>query len=191
MTPSHPELLSFCSNGNLEELQTFLGDTLYSLPRREQIQYCNHAGEPCQDVPCQSKITNLADTAAQAEQIAVFVYLWDTYLQHRGVRIPWASLRAAARIGSIPLAEAFYAREPGCFTTVAPNSPHGGQPGVSQIEIAMRNDNFDYVDYMLGHGADINSGFPNHSSVRAAVLIAVDDGKDTNKLLPRLCLLHA
>lgn len=191
MPPSHAELLSFCSNGNLKELQGFLGETIYSLPRGEQIQYCNHAGEPCRDVPCPSKVTNLADTATQAEQITVFVYLWDTFLQHLGVRIPWKSLHAAARIGSIPLAEAFCAREPDCFNTIAPKSPHGGQPGVSQIGIAMRNDNFDYVNYMLAHGADINSGFPDHSPVRAAVLAAVEDGKETRTFLPGLCLLHA
>lgn len=50
----------------------------------------------------------------------------------------------------------------------------------------MRYNRFDYVDYLLNHGVDINSGFPAQSPVRAAVLSAVDSSK-TSK--PVFCVL--
>lgn len=171
------ELHSFCSNGNLQELRTFLEKTVHSLSQEEQISLCSYAGKPCQDVPCTHKVTCLAETAAKANQTATFAYLWDSLLGPRGCRISWTSLRAAALLGSIPLAQTFHARDSECFNIVEPPSPHGSRGGVTQIEIAMRHDNFDYVDFIRTHGADLNNNFPNRSPIRAAVLSAVDDGE--------------
>lgn len=177
MLPSQAELISLCANGNLTKLQTFLEKTLPSLPTDEQVKYCNHPVDPCDEVPCSIKVTNLANAAAEAGQIDVFTYLWEKYLGPRGSRIPWAALRAAARFGSIPIAEAFYARDPNCFNTVESESPRGGPVRNTQIDVAIRQDNYDYVDYLLAHGADMNYQFPERSPVRAAVRSAVDNRK--------------
>ena len=67
--------------------------------------------------------------------------------------------------------------------SVAPAAPHGTKGGASQISIAIRHDRFDYIDYMLAHGADINMGFHERNILRGVVRSAVDDGK----LIVTLC----
>lgn len=183
--PSNLELHSLCSNGNLEELRTFLEKTVHSLSQDEQITLCSHAGKPCQNVPCTNKVTSLAETAAKANQPAIFAYLWDSILGPRDCRISWTSLRAAARLGSIFLAQTFHARDLECFNIVEPPSPHGSRGGGTQIEVGMRHDNFDYVNFIQVHGADMNNNFPNRSPIRAAVLSAIGDGEHNAKDWPR------
>ena len=70
--------------------------------------------------------------------------------------------------------------------TVEPQSPHSTAGGQTQIKVAMRHDRFDYVDYLLNHGVDINSGFPAESPIRAAILSAVDSSKTS---MPVFCVL--
>ncbi len=183
---SSSNILTWCLTGNLATLRHFLETTLPSLPRDQQAKYCNHAHYPCADVPCPSKTSSFATLAAQGGQPTVFAYLWDTFLAGREAKIPWDTLRAAAVLGSIPLAETFCARDRSCFMTVEPQSPHSTAGGETQVKVTMRHDRFDYVNYLLTHGADINCGFPAQSPVRAAVHSAVDSGK-TSK--PVFCVL--
>ncbi|KAI9041349.1 ankyrin repeat domain-containing protein [Aspergillus affinis] len=124
---------------------------------------------PCTVVPCHEKLTQLAIAAAEADQVEVFAYLWDTYLAGDDAEIPWAALKAAARHGSIPLAEAFYCRDPTCFTRAVLKASHGRVLGGSQVKVALLHGHLNYIDFLLAHGADINAEFPDQSPVRAAV----------------------
>ena len=177
LAPSHLELHRMCSTGNIQDLRHFLDVILPSLPRDQQRNYCIHAGSKCDDVPCPAEVENLADQSAEAAQSAVFRELWDTYLGPRGFRLPWRSLYAAARLGSVDLAKIFHDRDPDCFNIVEPAAPHGDKGGGLQLQIAVRGGHLEYAAYMLAMGAQINKGFPKHSPVRAAVQYAVSDGK--------------
>ena len=52
----------------------------------------------------------------------------------------------------------------------------------SQIEIAIRNDRFEYLDFMLAHGADINVKLPGKDLFRMVVRCAADDATTTQRL---------
>ena len=180
--PSHSALDRFCSTGDLDSVRAFFEATLPSLRPEQQISYCSHAGPKCQHTPCLSLVTTLCETAARSNQANIFAYLWDNFLSsnEQGTiinRIPWQCLRSAAILGSLSLAEAFFNRDPDCFSSVAPAAPHGTNGGASQISIAIRHDRLDYIDYMLAHGADINMGFHEQNVLRGVVRSAVDDGK--------------
>lgn len=187
MWPAPSELNSLCSTGQLQELQTFFNHIIHSLSSDEQAKYCTHAkgNDHCNDVPCTFTLTNVANIAAGAGQTAIFTYLWDCFLAPRGIkRIPWLALHAAARHGSIPLAEAFYARDSEYFKSfvdedAAAATVHGRTSGGTQLNTAIRNDRLDYAGYILDRGADVNYGFPGNSPVRASVKTEADDGKCT------------
>ncbi|KAK3174849.1 hypothetical protein OEA41_002095 [Lepraria neglecta] len=168
-------LRELCSTGNLSDLREFLEFALPSLPKEAQSQYHYHINQACSETPCPSLLAILLETAARANQTAIFAYIWDTLFSQKGASIPWQSLRAAALLGSTAMGEVFYARDPGCFKITQPAAVHGPKGGSSQILIAMRHGHLDYVNFMLTHGADINAGGPEHSPVRAAVQHTVDD----------------
>jgi hypothetical protein len=182
MPLTHSDLHSLCSSGSLKELQSFFNHAIHELTTDEQAKYCTHASGPCNETPCTSTIINSANIAANAGQVAIFTYLWDSFLALRGVRrIPWLSLHAAARQGLIALAEAFYERDTECFKSstdeeAAAASVHGRPTGGTQINTGMRNDKLDYVSYILDRGADVNYGFPGNSPVRASIRTEADDG---------------
>ncbi len=180
--PSHSELNTFCSTGDLDSARAFFEATLPSLRPEKFTSYCSHAGPKCHNTPCPSLVTTLCETAARSNHANIFVYLWDAFLSSNEegtviISIPWQCLRSAAVLGSLSLAEAFFNRDPDCFRSVAPAAPHGTNGGASQISIAIRHDRFDYIDYMLAHGADINIGFHEQNVLRGVVRSAVDDGK--------------
>lgn len=169
---------ALCKNGDIEGLQIFLEKTLPSLPQEHQNTFCSHLLGPCNELPCTASIVHLSTAAAQEGHAKVFAYLWDKFLAPRGAKaIPWPCLRAAAFQGSMPLAQAFWSRDPDCFGATEPRAVHG--PGARdsnhQINIAIRNDQFEYVDFMLAHGADINAGFPRNDLLKMVVGCAVDD----------------
>ncbi|PLB52481.1 ankyrin [Aspergillus steynii IBT 23096] len=173
--PSPSDLTAWCSEGNLSGVRDFLEQDFALLPPEGRIEYCGHASKPCDHVPCREKITQMAVAAAEGDQDEVFAYLWDMYLAAEGAEIPWPALKAAARHGSVPLAEAFYCRDPTCFTKSVLKAPHGRVLGGSQIKVALLKDHLHYIDFLLAHGADINAEFPEQSPVRAAVRCDVDD----------------
>ncbi len=180
--PSHSALDTFCSTGDLDSIRAFFEATLPSLRPEQHISYCSHAGPKCHNTPCPSLVTTLCETAARSNQAPIFAYLWDAFLssneQGTGInRIPWQCLRSAASLGSLSLAEAFFNRDPDCFRSVAPAAPHGTNGGASQINIAIRHDYLDYIDYMLAYGAGIDMGFHEQNVLRGVVRSAVDDGK--------------
>ncbi|KAH8426518.1 ankyrin repeat domain-containing protein [Aspergillus melleus] len=179
--PSPSELTTWCSEGNLDGIRDFLENDFPLLPPEGRTAYCAHTSQPqqgsCTDAPCNEKLTQLAIAAAEADQVEIFAYLWDTYLASdgAGAEIPWAALKAAARHGSIPLAEAFYCRDPTCFTKAVLKAPNGRVLGGSQIKVALLHGHLNYIEFLLAHGADINAEFPDQSPVRAAVRCDDDD----------------
>jgi len=74
------------------------------------------------------------------------------------------------------MGKVFWERDKNCFQVREPRSVHGTTGGETQINVAMRNGCYDYVDFMLERGADINAGYPERSVVRAAVMFATTDG---------------
>ncbi|KAL8683131.1 MAG: hypothetical protein Q9186_000844 [Xanthomendoza sp. 1 TL-2023] len=92
--------------------------------------------------------------------------------------IPWSSLRDAAYRGDIPLAETFLQQDPDCFNATEPPPAIGpvDRDGHQQFNIAIRNDRFEYIDFMLAHGGDINAGFEGGNDLlRMVVRCAVED----------------
>lgn len=171
-------LAALCKDGNIKGVQTFLEKTLPSLPRERQYVFCHHlTGDPrlCDDLPCTASMIHLSETAAQGGQAEIFAYLWNTFLAPRGITsVSWPCLKTAAFQGAIPLAQAFWFRDPDCFNTIEPRAVH--PPGArrsGQVEIAIRNDRFEYIDFMLAHGADINAG--GNDLLRIVVRCAKDD----------------
>ncbi len=177
MPPSHADIGAYISSANLTALRTFLTENLPSLHKNEQAIYCHHFTPPCSSIPCPKQIINLLNTASQHNQPTIFAYLWDDFLLNTNPdpRIPWESLRAAAVQGSIPLGEAFHARDQDCFNIFQPPAPHGPAGGSSQIKIAVRNDNFEYADFMLAKGADIDVAGGIMSLVTEALRSTADD----------------
>ena len=175
---SHRVLDVLCKDGDIEGVHTFLEKTLPSLPQEHQNALCSHLSGPCNELPCTATIVHSSAAAAQEGQAEVFAYLWDTFLAPRGTKaISWPCLRAAAFQGSIPLAQAFWSRDSECFDTTEPRAVHGpvARDSNHQVNIAIRNDRFEYVDFMLAHGADINAGFPRNDLLKMVVRCAVDD----------------
>ena len=169
---------ALCKDGDIERVQTFLEKTLASLPQERQNTSCSRLPGPCNELPCTASIIHLSVAAAQEGQAEVFTYLWDTFLASRGTKaIPWPYLRAAAFQGSIPLAQAFWSRDPECFDTTEPRAVHGpvARDRNHQVNIAIRNDRFEYIDFMLAHGADINARFPSNDLLKMVVNCAADD----------------
>lgn len=180
-------LTALCKDGNIEGVQTFLEQTLPSLPRERQTTFCSHFtrnSNTCDDLPCTARIINLSEAAAQEGQVDVFTYLWDTFIAPRGITsISWPCLKTAAFQGAIPLAQAYWPRDPDCFNTKGPLSVH--PPGVRrplQVETAIRSDRFNYIDFMLAHGADINAGFFGNDILRTVVRCAVDDATTLQRI---------
>lgn len=133
--------------------------------------------ETRQTIPFRLLLTRLLNTASEAGQVHVFKYLWDGFAKQQEIQIPWESLKAAALQGSLELLEAFRQREPGFFARGEPKGPRGSQLGNTQIKIALLRGNLQYIDYLLGLGADINENFPEQSPIRATVRAEIGDGK--------------
>ncbi|KAI4256050.1 MAG: hypothetical protein L6R42_006430 [Xanthoria sp. 1 TBL-2021] len=92
--------------------------------------------------------------------------------------IPWHCLRDAAYRGDISLAETFFQRDPDCFNATEPPPAIGSvvRDGHQQFNIAIRNNRFEYIDFMLAHGGDINTGLDDGNDLlRMVVRCAVED----------------
>ena len=181
---SQQVLAALCKSGDVEGVQIFLERTLPSLPQERQSTFCHHlTGDPagCDNLPCTTSILHLAGAAAQGGQADVFAYLWDTFLAPRGISsIPWRCLRVSAYQGAIPLAQAFWVRDSDCFNTIEPQGVHPiAAKRARQIEVAIRSDRFEYIDFMLAHGAYINASKDLLSMV---VRCAVDDGSTLRRI---------
>lgn len=179
--PSPSDLKEWCAEGNLDGIRDFYEIEFPLLPPEGRTAYCTHTEKSCHDahIPCRAMTRQLAIVAAEADQVDVFAYLWDMDLakEDAEVEIPWAALKAAARFGSIPLAEAFYCRDPKCFSRAVLKDSNGRVLGGSQIKTALLKDHLHYVDFLLIHGAHINAEFPGQSPVRAAVVSVADEGE--------------
>ena len=182
---SHRVLDALCKDGDIEGVRTFLDKTLPSLSQEHRNFFCSHLHGPCNDSPCTASIIHVSTAAAQEGQAEVFAYLWDTLLAPRGQKgIPWPCLKAAAFRGSIPLAQVFWSRDCECFNTTEPGVANGSgaRNHNSQINIAIRNDHYEYIDFMLAHGADVNAGFPSNDLLRMVVRCAVEDGRTLRRI---------
>ena len=99
--------------------------------------------------------------------------------------VPWNDLRRAAYEGNIVLAETLYQRDPDCFNTVEPPLVVGpvNRDGHQQFNIAIRNNRFEYIDFMLAHGGDINAGFARGNDLlRMVVRCAAEDEVTMNRV---------
>lgn len=179
-------LAALCKDGDVDGVQKYV-ETLPSLPKERQTTFYSHftpISNTCDELPCTASIINLSNTAAQGGQVHVFVYLWDTCLAPRGITsISWPCLKTAAFQGSIPLAQAYWSRDPDCFNKLGPVSVH--PPGVRsplQVETAIRSDRFGYIDFMLAHGANINAGFFGNDIHRMVVRCAADDATTSQRI---------
>lgn len=184
---THRALTALCKAGDIEGVQKFVEQTLPSLPGEGQKTFCCHLtgdSDKCNDLPCTASIIHLSEAAAQGGQVEVFAYLWDTYLAPRGITsISWPCLKIAAFQGAIPLAQAYWSRDSDCFNTIGPRAVH--PPGIRrslQVETAIRSDRFEYIDFMLAHGADINAGFVGNDLLRMVVRCAVDDATTLRRI---------
>lgn len=174
---SRQVLHALCKTGDIEGVRTFLERTLPVLPPEYQISFCDHfAADPlqCHDTPCTALVTHLSEAAAREGQTDMFAYLWDFFLAPRGISsIPWQCLKVSASKGFIDLAQAFWLRDPDCFNAIEPPSAHPiGATRSRQIKIAIRSDRFNYIDFMLAHGVEINT---NDDILHMVVRCAVED----------------
>ena len=187
MTDSNEDLPSLCEEGDLEEIRTYLEKILPSLPPSSQRLFCQHSidPKPCNDVPCTATISNLSEAAARGGQAEVFAYLWDCFLAPRGITsISWLCLKTAALRGSIPLGSVFWGRDRDCFSTIEPPSVHPqGKMRSRQIEFAIRKDQYEYIDFMLNHGADISAGAPDSDLLRMVVRCATNDATTLQRVI--------
>ncbi|KAI4234286.1 MAG: hypothetical protein L6R40_006832 [Gallowayella cf. fulva] len=97
--------------------------------------------------------------------------------------IPWTCLRGAAYRGDIALAETFFQRDPDCFNATEPRPAIGPvqRDGHQQFNIAIRNDQFEYIDFMLAHGGDINAGFDRGNDLLKMVVRCAAEDEVTMK----------
>ena len=166
-----------CKTGDVEGVQIFLERKLPAMPPERQISFCDHfAANPlqCRDIPCTALVTHLSEAAAREGQTDMFAYLWDFFLAPRGISsVPWQCLKASASKGFIDLAQAFWLRDPNCFNVMEPPSVHPiGATRSRSIKIAIRSDRFDYIDFMLAHGVNMNR---NDDILHMVVRCAVED----------------
>ncbi|KAJ5585432.1 uncharacterized protein N7459_005232 [Penicillium hispanicum] len=156
MPLSVSQITSLCATGQLDQIKLVLEHDIPSLPEEDQLRYCCHSS-PCTPSPCTRQITLWARCATRKDQQHIVRYLWDTFLGPGGVEVPWESLRCAASRGSISLAEIFWAHDRTCFQRVEPKGIFrpGGE---TQVGCAVSRGRFDYVDYILARGADVNAG---------------------------------
>ena len=177
----HLNLWNFSKTGQIERLRMFLEEALPDLSEKRRLSFCRYINNnENSDDRCIWILKIYADGAAEGDQTEVFEYLWDTYLYPGGVReISWRSLKAAASHGSISLAQAFWSRDPDCFTRSEPKAPwpFGPPEGCldSQFDVAIRRDRFEYIDYMLSHGGDINGNFPPGNILARTLRWSADD----------------
>ena len=181
------DLTALCKDDDIKDVQKFIEQTLPVLPKERQKAFCSRLScdsETCNDLPCTARTIQLLEAAAQGGQVEVFTYLWDTFLAPRGITsIPYPCLRTAAFQGAIPLAQAYWSRDPDCFKAFSPPAVHPPRPRRPfQVATAIRSDRFEYIDFMLAHGADINAGFPANDLLRMVVRCAVDDATTLRRL---------
>lgn len=150
------QITSWCAEGQLDPIKLALEEEIPSLPREKQLQYCGHSS-PCTSVLCSFQVVIWARCAARKNQLHIVRYLWDTFLGPSGVQVPWESMWCTASRGSIPLAEVFWTHDRTCFQRIEPKGVFrlGGE---TQVGCAISHGHFDYVDYILARGADINTG---------------------------------
>ncbi|KAL8939751.1 MAG: hypothetical protein Q9211_002598 [Gyalolechia sp. 1 TL-2023] len=177
-------LYAACKQGDVHRVRSFLQTTLPSLSPSSQRDFCLHHCSPasiipCSALPCPVALTRLLVAASEGSSPTIFAYLWDIHLAPRGITsIPWDCLRIAAYKGDIPLGTTFFERDRACFRAAAPPTAllPGRRDGHQQFNIAIRNDRFDYIDFMLAHGGDINVGLDGgHDILRMVVRCAADD----------------
>ncbi|KAL8725592.1 MAG: hypothetical protein Q9166_007257 [cf. Caloplaca sp. 2 TL-2023] len=168
-----------CKYGDTPSVRTFLEMTLPTLGLSSRRTFCSHPSSPCSSLPCPLALNQLLLAASEGNHPPLFAYLWDTHFAPHGmVSIPWECLRVAAYQGSIGLAETFFERDRECFNATEPPPTIGpvARDGHQQFNIAIRNDRFEYVDFMLAHGGSINAGFDNGNDLlRMVVRCAVED----------------
>lgn len=158
--------------GNLKVLRVFLEEELPCLDPASQETYCMSLRSTCHQLPCSDTLLYLSDSAIEHNQLEVIRYIWDMYLGPRGEKPHWASLRATARHGLIPIAEILRYHDPQCFQIRAPTRQHrlgfdsSQHQTYTQISVALRHANYRYIDYVLSRGYDINFGHPESSPVR-------------------------
>ena len=155
----HKELQDLTRCGDLSALRHHLEEIIPSLSIIDQNELCAHNTNPCgSNTPCLKKISYLAEDAVISSQLGIFEYLWDRWLGPGHVLLSWGSLIWAAAEGAIDFAESFWAREPSCFSRLSPETVRGPPEGESQITHALKFNKYDYADYILAHGVDINGG---------------------------------
>ena len=165
------ELTKLSESGDVDGLQRMFEITIPSLPedQRKNLCKCLGAKKNCSLSPCLNMVRLYTWKAVRASQLTAFEYLWDRFLGPAGILLYWELLEPAASRGLIGFAKSFWARDSMCFSKISPDAAHGPLGGNSQIDYAVSNDHFEYADYMLAHGADINVNFPNTSRIRYAI----------------------
>jgi hypothetical protein len=169
-------LTTWCSQGNLQDIEGFFTKELPEALKDGQIQLHTADSGIRQTISYNLFLTRLLNTASEAGHIEVFEYLWDGFMKKQNVQVPWETVKSAARQGSLRLAEAIRQRDPGFFARGEPKGPRGSRLGNTQIKVALLRGNLHYIDYLLGLGADINENFPEQSPIRATVRADIDDG---------------
>ncbi|CEJ55929.1 hypothetical protein PMG11_02158 [Penicillium brasilianum] len=178
-------LTTWCSQGNLQDIEEFFTKELPEVLKDGQIQLHTADSGTRQTISFNHFLTRLLNTASEAGRVEVFEYLWDGFMKQQNVQVPWETVKSAARQGSLRLAEAIRQREPGFSAREEPKGPRGSRLGNTQVKVALLHGNLHYIDYLLGLGADINENFPEQSPIRATVRADIDD----DIAMQRICFL--
>ena len=182
----HKELQDLVRIGDLSALRHYLEIVIPSSSREDQKRLCAHTTKDCLDAPCLKKLSYLAEDSVLASQREIFEYLWDRYLGSSQFQLSWRMLEWAATEGEINLAKSFWARDQGCFSLLSPCRIRGPPAGESQITHAVRFNHFEYADFMLAHGADINASSPYWKIVPTIVSWRASSGKPCNLYYKRI-----
>ena len=168
-----------CKSGDIDTVRSYFEATPspISSPQTDSSTSPSPAS-PRRLILNRTSITSILIAACEGNQSSTFAYIWDEIITpHEPTPIPWPCLKAAAHHGSILLAQELWARDPDCFKTTEPPAIRGYQrDGHQQFNIAIRNDNYDYIDFMIAHGGDLNAGLEGDNDIlKMVVNCAVED----------------
>uniref|UniRef100_A0A8H7N8F5 Uncharacterized protein n=1 Tax=Bionectria ochroleuca TaxID=29856 RepID=A0A8H7N8F5_BIOOC len=189
----HDYLLNLVKEGNATAILKFLSHDFPQLTPAVRDEYTT----PSALSSSFSLPSRLLLAIVEADAPDVFMIIWDSfYAPHavdkprppsnsherhpygdERVQIPWECLKRSAVNGSIELASAFIKCEPTALARAPPYSIHPEGRLGSLIISALRYRRFEYVDYILAQGVDINHEWPRVSVLRTALSFEQEDSE--------------
>lgn len=135
------------------------------------------------EVLCPHSAEYLADHAAQSKQLAVWCFLFDTYIKPHAGDISWQTVCHVVRRGDIEFAAEFETRQPGWSNSIEPVDVYGREPSLSVVKLAMMRGHLAFVKYLVENcDCDVNAGPSGSDLIGAVAKLDIDDGE--------CCILH-